>query len=124
MRGTGRRLELASHAAGGPPVSLSDAFAQVLRRCREQAGLTPAALALRAGLSPGIVERLESGGCEPSVLVVSQLAEALGMRGHELVRLVEAAIGDRAHGTGRVARHDDAADDDPAQPRNRSESAP
>jgi transcriptional regulator with XRE-family HTH domain len=54
-------------------------FAEKLKRLREQAGLTQAALALQAGLSIGIVRDYEQGRKEPALRSAFKLAEALGV---------------------------------------------
>ena len=61
-----------------------DLFATRLARLREQAGLTVAELAARAGLHRDYIYRLERGEREPSLAVAKALARALGVTLGEL----------------------------------------
>jgi transcriptional regulator with XRE-family HTH domain len=54
-------------------------FSEKLKRLRERAELTQAALALRAGLSLGIVRDYEQGRKEPAFRSAFRLADALGV---------------------------------------------
>ena len=56
---------------------LAQQFGNVIRRCREAAGLSQEDLAERAGLHRTYISMLERGLRMPSILVVKQLARAL-----------------------------------------------
>lgn len=64
-------------------------FGRVLRRRREAAGLSQEALAARAEVHRNYVGLLERGQRVPSILVVQQLARALGTSMSELLAEVE-----------------------------------
>jgi transcriptional regulator with XRE-family HTH domain len=68
---------------------LQQQFGTVLRRRREAAELSQEALAARAGLHRNYVGLLERGLRMPSILVVRQLAAALGTTMSELLAEVE-----------------------------------
>ncbi|HEY8285659.1 MAG TPA: TIR domain-containing protein, partial [Chloroflexota bacterium] len=69
----------------------SPAFADLLRRHRNAAGLTQEELAERAGLSPRGVLYLERGGRQPYRDTVRRLVEALSLAEEERAALVQAA---------------------------------
>lgn len=52
---------------------------RVLRRARQEAGLTVGELSGRASVSVGLISQLERGRGNPSFLTLSRLAEALGI---------------------------------------------
>jgi transcriptional regulator with XRE-family HTH domain len=54
-------------------------FARRLKQLREAAGLTQAALALKSGLSLGVVRDYEQGRKGPALRSAFKLAEALGV---------------------------------------------
>lgn len=64
-------------------------FGAVLRRRREAAGLSQEALAAEADLHRNYVGLLERGQRMPSILVVQQLANALGTTMADLIAEVE-----------------------------------
>lgn len=64
-------------------------FGTVLRRRREAAGLSQEALAAEADLHRNYVGLLERGQRMPSILVVQQLANALGTTMADLIAEVE-----------------------------------
>jgi transcriptional regulator with XRE-family HTH domain len=51
-----------------------------VRRCREAAGLSQEELAARMGVEQGYISRLESGDRNPTIVTISQAADALGVR--------------------------------------------
>lgn len=62
-------------------------LARAVRQARRARGLTQRALAARAGIGEKYLSRIERALVMPSVLVVCQLAEALGVRLEELVAI-------------------------------------
>jgi transcriptional regulator with XRE-family HTH domain len=64
-------------------------FGQVLRRRRQEAGLSQEALAEQAKLHRNYVGLLERGLRMPTILVVQQLAKGLGTNMTELLAEVE-----------------------------------
>ncbi len=68
---------------------LQEQFGTVLRRRREAVGLSQEALAAQANLHRNYVGLLERGQRMPSILVVQQLASALGITMSELLAEVE-----------------------------------
>jgi transcriptional regulator with XRE-family HTH domain len=68
---------------------LQQQFGTVLRRRREAAGLSQEALAARAKLHRNYVGLLERGQRMPTILVVQQLATALGTTMSKLLAEVE-----------------------------------
>ena len=61
-------------------------FVKNLKRLRKAAGLTHEALARRADLSLGYVQRLSAGRHDPPLSTVRKLAKALGVKVEELVK--------------------------------------
>jgi transcriptional regulator with XRE-family HTH domain len=70
---------------------LAQRFGEVLRRQRLAAGLSQEALAAKAQLHRNYVGLLERGQRMPTILVVQQLAGALGMSMTDLLTAVESA---------------------------------
>jgi transcriptional regulator with XRE-family HTH domain len=68
---------------------LQQRFGVVLRRLREGAGLSQEALAESADLHRNYVGLLERGQRMPTILVVQQLAAALGTTSSKLLAIVE-----------------------------------
>jgi transcriptional regulator with XRE-family HTH domain len=68
-----------------PSVELAK-FGAELRRHREEAGLTLAALAERSGLSVGYISLIERGERDPSISTVTALAKALGISPGEFLK--------------------------------------
>ena len=65
-------------------------FGAVLRKLRVEKGLSQEALASRLDMvSNGYISRLESGQKNPTLEMVFKLAEALGIKAWELIKLVE-----------------------------------
>ena len=78
----------------GLPVNLSDmeiskAFGAILRRNRENKGLSQEELALNCGLDRTFISLLERGLRQPSLSTVFTVAGELGLSANELVRQVE-----------------------------------
>jgi XRE family aerobic/anaerobic benzoate catabolism transcriptional regulator len=65
--------------------ALQASLARAVRHARRSRGFTQRALAARASIGEKYLSRIERGLVTPSVLVVYQLAEALGVRLEELV---------------------------------------
>lgn len=55
-------------------------------RLRDAAGLTQEALAERAGMSQQYISDLERGKCNPTIVTLYELAQALGVGQVELVK--------------------------------------
>lgn len=70
--------------------TIQQRFGEVLRRRREAVGLSQEALAAEARLHRNYVGRLERAQMVPSLLVVEQIAEALGITMTKLISDVEA----------------------------------
>lgn len=66
----------------GPRV---DMYAYGLRHLREAAGLTQLELAVRAGLTPATVSRLENAHQSPTLVTAEALSRALGISLGELL---------------------------------------
>jgi transcriptional regulator with XRE-family HTH domain len=74
-------------------------FSEVLRRLREQAGLTQEELAARSGLAVRTIRRLETGErSNPQVGTVRRLADALNTTPEERAQLLAAADGQDSPG--------------------------
>jgi XRE family aerobic/anaerobic benzoate catabolism transcriptional regulator len=65
--------------------TLRASLARAVRHARRARGLTQRALAAGAGVGEKYLSRIERGLVTPSVLVVSKLAGALGVRVEELL---------------------------------------
>jgi transcriptional regulator with XRE-family HTH domain len=73
------------------PDKLEAIFGQILRRRREEAGLTQEDLGHAAGLSRNYIGMLERGERVPTIVVVRQLAFALGTSMSVLVQELDQA---------------------------------
>jgi transcriptional regulator with XRE-family HTH domain len=71
------------------PSRLQQKFGPTLRSLREQSGLAQEKLAERANLHRTHLGLLERGERYPSLRAIEKLAEALGMKPHELVKSAE-----------------------------------
>ena len=58
---------------------------QRLTYLREKKNFTISELAVRSGLDPGILEGIEAGRVDPTVIIIFALVEALGVPLGELV---------------------------------------
>lgn len=58
---------------------LIKAFAKVLKRKRREAGLSQEELAFRSELSPSYISLLETANCQPTLTVLAELANCLGV---------------------------------------------
>jgi DNA-binding XRE family transcriptional regulator len=79
----GPRAKAAPEFESRPLVNRSEVAARighVARRIREELDLTLANVAQHAGISPGMLSRLETGHVNPSLETIVALAEALGVR--------------------------------------------
>jgi transcriptional regulator with XRE-family HTH domain len=65
-------------------------LAAVLRRLREERGLTLETLAFKSGVSIGSLGRIELGRSSPAYETVRQIADALGVSMAELGAMVDA----------------------------------
>jgi transcriptional regulator with XRE-family HTH domain len=81
---------------GAAAESIATRFGAVLRRRREEVGVSQEALAAEADLHRNYVGLLERGRQVPSILVVEKLAKALGTTMASLFREVEKAAGETA----------------------------
>ncbi|MFI6576082.1 helix-turn-helix domain-containing protein [Nocardiopsis sp. NPDC050513] len=68
---------------------LGSALAETLRELRAARGLTGAALAERAGVSRGMVSRIERGDVQPTAVLLGRLSAALGITLSELIARAE-----------------------------------
>ncbi|NBB81199.1 MAG: helix-turn-helix domain-containing protein, partial [Verrucomicrobia bacterium] len=68
------------------------AFANVLRRERQKAGLSQEELAHRAGKSMRYVSLLESCKHQPSLATLKRLCDGLGIKMSEFVAAIEADL--------------------------------
>ncbi len=72
------------------PTGTDPALARVVRRCRDQSGLSQEAVARDSGLTVGAFARIERGEANPSWTTVRSIAAALGVSladlGHALDR--------------------------------------
>jgi transcriptional regulator with XRE-family HTH domain len=62
---------------GGPPLKMEAAIGAEIRRLRKRQEMTMAALAEQAGLSQGMLSKIETGQTSPSLSTLASLAEAL-----------------------------------------------
>lgn len=66
----------------GPRV---DIFRNRVRDARERRGLTQLELAVRAGITPSTLSRIENGHQMPNLVTVFQLARTLGVSVEEMI---------------------------------------
>lgn len=77
---------------GKRELTTAQAFGLVLRRQRNERGLSQEALALEAGIQRNYVSLIELGKNQPTVTIVFKLASALSIKPARLVQLVDEAI--------------------------------
>ncbi|MHB8172203.1 MAG: helix-turn-helix domain-containing protein [Thermincolia bacterium] len=75
IRGLANQLEIPVPTLVGPTTSLG----LKLRTMRDQQGFTQAALANKAGVSPGLIAQVEQGKIQPSFKTVEKLSGVLGV---------------------------------------------
>lgn len=76
-------------------------LSEMLRRFREDRGLSRYALSRKAGLSDSYVGKLEGGNIEPSLKAFAAIALALGLASHEVFFCVRCLFAElRAQGVG------------------------
>lgn len=81
------------------------AFAEILRKARERAGLTQEELADRAQVSVRFVSFLETKRRQPSLSALAAVSVGLGIEMSELVKEVEDRLSRDAHGPGASANN-------------------
>lgn len=69
------------------------AFADALRQCRREVGLSQEELAARADLSARHVSFLETGKRQPSLTVLHALSQGLGMSLTQFAEVIESKQG-------------------------------
>lgn len=74
------------------PLDVAVAFGKVLRRLRQNAGLTQEQLALEADLQRSYVSILELGQQQPSLTTILKLASALGRTAQSLMADIESEL--------------------------------
>lgn len=70
-------LTTGSNAPATRPLSLEAAIGRKVRTLRQRLQITAAELAAEAGLSPGMLSKIENGGISPSLATLQALARAL-----------------------------------------------
>jgi transcriptional regulator with XRE-family HTH domain len=71
-------------------------FGTVVRQLRQQRQLSQEALGFATTLDRAFISQLENGHKQPSLLTILRLATALGISASELLRQVEAQLGETA----------------------------
>ena len=74
------------------------AFAAVLKRLRRDAGLSQTRLAAASHVSLRYVAALEAASYQPSITVMQNLAQVLGLPLSEMMRLVEQELASSENG--------------------------
>lgn len=77
----------------GPKIKTTTAFGEVLKRLRIEAGISQAALAARASVSPGYVGLIETGdrGGRPSLDIVKRFSQAVNANVEQTEELLRSA---------------------------------
>ena len=76
--------------SGPPPHEPQRGLGSAVRTLRERAGLSPAELAQRAGISISLLSRIESGDDDPSWGDMRRVARGLDVSMEELSEVAEA----------------------------------
>jgi transcriptional regulator with XRE-family HTH domain len=76
------------------PKAAETLFGQVLRELRKERGISQENLAFESGYHPTYIGQLERGKKSPSLRAIISLAKALDTSGSEILRRVEALLGD------------------------------
>lgn len=76
------------HAVSSDP--LTQRFGLLMRRLREEAGISQKDLAQLADLNPSFIARMERGRQKPALHSIYRIAAAFGLSGSELLALLEA----------------------------------
>jgi transcriptional regulator with XRE-family HTH domain len=79
-----------------PRKHIAQAFGRVLKELRLEAGLTQEQLGFEAGLERIYVSLLERGQRSPSLVVILDLAKALGTSASQMVALSEQRLGTKS----------------------------
>ena len=66
-----------------------EALAKVIRTTREALGKSQRVLADECAFQRSLLSRLENGVNEPKLVSIWTVSEALGLRPHELIKMVE-----------------------------------
>jgi len=77
-------------------------MARAIRQAREEAGMPPAVLAGKAGISISWLSRLENGESDIKYGIIRRLARALELSPVELVYRAEHSFGESAAATGSL----------------------
>jgi transcriptional regulator with XRE-family HTH domain len=77
-----------------PPRERDEDLAAVLRRLRDERGLSQEAVAVKAGITVGSYARAELAKSGPAWVTVDAIAQGLGIRLSELARMVEEERGE------------------------------
>jgi len=77
---------------GKPKISAAQAFGLILRRERNERGLSQEALALEAGMQRNYVSLIELGKNQPTVTTIFKLAGALSIKPAKLIQMVDDAL--------------------------------
>jgi transcriptional regulator with XRE-family HTH domain len=84
MKAHAVRITPVTQQAESVPANRPDSFGSILRRKRQESGLSQARLAFLVNLTPSTVTRLESGQFRPSVVTITALASVLNCPPGEL----------------------------------------
>lgn len=77
---------------GKPKITAAQAFGHVLRRQRNEKGLSQEALALEAGIQRNYVSLIELGKNQPTVTTIFKLAGALSIKPAKLIQMVDEVL--------------------------------